>query len=35
MLRAYFLQQWFNRSDPGSEDALCECLCCAVLRAWF
>ncbi len=24
MLRAYFLQQWFNLSDPGAEDALYE-----------
>ena len=22
MLRIYFLQQWFNLSDPGAEDAL-------------
>ena len=22
MLRVYFLQQWFNLSDPGAEDAL-------------
>jgi transposase, IS5 family len=22
MLRVYFLQQWFHRSDPGAEDAL-------------
>ena len=24
MLRVYFLQQWFNLSDPGAEDALYE-----------
>src|ERR1039457_2320503 len=24
MLRIYFLQQWFNLSDPGAEDALYE-----------
>src|SRR5207302_5744599 len=24
MLRVYFLQQWFNLSDPGVEDALYE-----------
>jgi hypothetical protein len=24
MLRAFFLQQWFNLSDPGAEDALYE-----------
>jgi IS5 family transposase len=24
MLRAYFVQQWFNLSDPGVEDALFE-----------
>jgi len=24
MLRIYFLQHWFNLSDPGAEDALCE-----------
>src|SRR5882757_6432422 len=24
MLRMYFLQQWFNLSDPGAEDALYE-----------
>ncbi len=24
MLRLYFLQQWFNLSDPGLEDALYE-----------
>jgi IS5 family transposase len=24
MLRVYILQQWFNLSDPGAEDALCE-----------
>jgi transposase, IS5 family len=29
MLRIYFLQQWFNLSDPGAEDALYES---AVLR---
>jgi len=29
MLRVYFLQQWFNLSDPGMEDALYES---AVLR---
>src|SRR6201986_2005894 len=29
MLRVYFLQQWFNLSDPGAEDALYES---AVLR---
>ena len=29
MLRVYFLQQWFNQSDPGAEDALYES---AVLR---
>ena len=22
MLRIYFLQHWFNRSDPGAEEAL-------------
>ena len=22
MLRVYFLQQWFNLSDPGAEDAI-------------
>jgi len=22
MLRVYFLQQWFNLSDPGAEEAL-------------
>jgi IS5 family transposase len=26
MLRIYFLQQWFNLSDPGAEDALYESL---------
>ena len=26
MLRSYFLQQWFNLSDPGVEDALCDSL---------
>jgi IS5 family transposase len=31
MLRVYFLQQWFNLSDPGAEDALYES---PVLR-WF
>ena len=31
MLRLYFLQQWFNLSDPGLEDALYES---PVLR-WF
>ncbi len=29
MLRIYFLQHWFNLSDPGAEDALYES---AVLR---
>ena len=29
MLRVYFLQQWFNLSDPGAEDALYECSCAA------
>jgi IS5 family transposase len=24
MLRVYFLQQWFNLSDPGAEEALYE-----------
>src|SRR5258708_11628067 len=24
MLRVYFVQQWFNLSDPGAEDALYE-----------
>ena len=24
MLRIYFLQQWFNLSDPGAEEALYE-----------
>jgi IS5 family transposase len=24
MLRTYFVQQWFNLSDPGVEEALCE-----------
>src|SRR2546427_13153626 len=24
MLRIYFLQQWFNLSDPAVEEALCE-----------
>ena len=24
MLRIYFLQQWFNLSDPGVEEALCD-----------
>ena len=31
MLRIYFLQQWFNLSDPGAEDALYES---AVLRGF-
>ena len=26
MLRTYFVQQWFNLSDPGVEEALYECL---------
>jgi IS5 family transposase len=26
MLRVYLLQQWFNLSDPGAEDALYESL---------
>ena len=30
MLRVYFLQQWFNLSDPGAEDGLYES---PVLRA--
>src|SRR5262249_567417 len=24
MLRIYFLQQWFNLSDPAAEDAICD-----------
>ena len=24
MLRIYFLQQWFNLSDPAVEEALCD-----------
>lgn len=27
MLRVYFLQQWFNLSDPGVEDALYDSVC--------
>ena len=26
MLRIYFLQQWFNLSDPAVEEALCDSL---------
>jgi IS5 family transposase len=26
MLRLYFLQQWFNLSDPAAEEALCDSL---------
>ncbi len=25
MLRVYFMQQWFNLSDPAMEDALYDC----------
>ena len=34
MLRVYFLQQWFNLSDPGAEDALYESPVLRTLRAW-
>ena len=27
MLRIHFLQQWFNLSDPGVEEALYESIC--------
>ena len=31
MLRVYFLQPWFNLSDPGAEDGLYESRCCGTL----
>ena len=34
MLRVYFLQQWFNLSDPGAEEALYESPALRRSRAW-
>ena len=33
MLRIYFVQQWFNLSDPAVEEALYDSLACAILSA--
>jgi IS5 family transposase len=37
MLRTYFVQQWFNLSDPGVEEALYESAalrCCGSVTCW-
>ena len=34
MLRVYFVQQWFNLSDPGVEEALYESARCVGSLAW-
>ena len=34
MLRIYCLQQWFQLSDPGAEEALTISSLCARLRGW-
>ena len=38
MLRIYFMQQWFNLSDPAMEEALydwCATAVCTRTRCWF
>ena len=35
MLRIYFLQHWFNLSDPGAKRRCMICPRCAGLRAWI
>ena len=34
MLRTYFVQQWFNLSDPGVEEALYESAAVRGRRSW-
>jgi len=35
LLRTYFLQQWFNLSDPGMEEGSMSRLCCGALPEWI